>query len=454
VIAAAFVLEHQCPQCGAPVILEEVDRFFLCPYCHAKHYIFTKGYFRYYLPPLHNIGNDVVYMPYWRFKGMKIEIIGNVIKRDIIDRSFCSAPDTGIPFSLGFRSQTLTMKFLQPDTPGRLIPSTIPLRVFLKTLEKKPLTDFSFTVSGKPRIGESINETLIHSTIIPDLLLSEMQETVISLFIGEIVSLIYAPVFVKNRMLYDGISGMELGSESKLSGSFPAVIAKKDAIAENGEDSCESEGAIAFFPALCPQCGWELQGDKESYVMVCPQCCCAWKPSESGLTAVEFFISFSLPKADLWVPFWRMSADCSNAMLSSMADFYRLTSFPRPIAALDEQRPFFFWIPAFKSNPELYLRLGRIFIVQQREIEKPSIVPSPLYPVTLPESEAFQGIPAFLAELSTVKKKIIPLIKNAAFSMKSFSLVFVPFVDRGSEFIQPECTIAINKNALRLGREL
>ena len=48
-------LSHQCPQCGAPVELDETDRIFACPSCQVRLFIHAGGPLRYYLKP----GDDV-----------------------------------------------------------------------------------------------------------------------------------------------------------------------------------------------------------------------------------------------------------------------------------------------------------------------------------------------------------------------------------------------------------
>ena len=92
--------------------------------------------------------------------------------------------------------------------------------------------------------------------------------------------------------------------------------------------------------------------------------------------------------------------------------------------------------------------------MQQGDIEKPTLAPASLYPVTLPMSEAFQNIPVLLAEMAPTKKKMVTLLRGIQFTLKESSLVFVPFIDRGSEFVWPQGAMAINKNALRVGKGL
>ena len=63
-----FTVEQECPQCGAPVELDETDHLLRCPYCDVNSFLFADDYFRFVLPP--KVRNkDLIYMPYLRFKG-------------------------------------------------------------------------------------------------------------------------------------------------------------------------------------------------------------------------------------------------------------------------------------------------------------------------------------------------------------------------------------------------
>jgi DNA-directed RNA polymerase subunit RPC12/RpoP len=428
VISLTLTLEHQCLQCGAPVSLEETDRIFMCPFCHVRHFLYTEGYFRYYLPPLKSCVKDVFYIPYWRFKGLKIVILGMGNKKhEVVDRSVCAAIHPHVPLSLGFRSQTLTMKFVEPGMSDICFPPVTPLADFMKTIKKvSPV----FPLAPAP--CRPLFDILVESSV-PEPSFEPYCE-----LIGETTSLIYSPFFVRDSVLYDGITGEKLGSAE-------------------GKDVPKNIGGVsfpktAFFPALCPTCGRDLQGEKESAMMACDQCLQVYAPSSTGLIAEEFFVAWPVSKADIWLPFWRIAVGCSNGLLSSVADFYRFAGIPKPILPNDEQRSFHFLIPAFKSNPDFFLKLSKLFTLHLAEIERPSGAPRPLYPITLPATEAFQSIPALLVDTAPAKKRIIALVINSSFSMKNSSLVFVPFVNKGAEFVQQDCNFGINKNALKAGR--
>ena len=50
--ANSWEVELQCPQCGAPVTLEEADRILSCAFCRVRLIMIYPGYPQYYLEPL------------------------------------------------------------------------------------------------------------------------------------------------------------------------------------------------------------------------------------------------------------------------------------------------------------------------------------------------------------------------------------------------------------------
>jgi hypothetical protein len=432
---ASFIIERQCRQCGAPVSLEETDRIFVCPFCRVRHFIYNHEYLRYFLPPLPSIEAEIVYVPYWRIKGLKLIISGNMTKSDFVDRTFCAIPPNGLPLSLGLATRTLKMKFVEPETPGRFEAPATPITKFLITLSI-PSETWAYHSKFYRDLGKPVHERGI--------------EISKSLFIGEIASLIYAPFFIRGETLFDGISGHALPEEKGSSVNFVTLHGNNGVQTSECRNPRSPIAKTVFVPAMCPDCGWDLHGGKDSLMMECGQCRRFWRPTQGELEAVEFSVSFSMPKADLWVPLWRMEIAGSNVSLGTRADFHRLVGIPRSILPVDENEPFFFWTPAFKSFPDLFLRIGKIFSMRQEPIEKPLNAPSPLHPVTLSVIDALQRFPALLAELAPDRRKIIKIIKTCTFQLKSASLVFVPFIDEGMEYSQPNAAAVIFKDALLL----
>ena len=100
-----FLIEHQCPQCGAPAIMEETDRLFTCEFCRVKSYLVAEDVFRYLLPSQAPESKNLLYFPYWRFKGMLFSCAGSGIAHKFVDVSHQAVLSHLFPNSLGLRSQ-------------------------------------------------------------------------------------------------------------------------------------------------------------------------------------------------------------------------------------------------------------------------------------------------------------------------------------------------------------
>ncbi|MBU1903586.1 MAG: hypothetical protein KJ573_08340 [Proteobacteria bacterium] len=59
-----------------------------------------------------------------------------------------------------------------------------------------------------------------------------------------------------------------------------------------------------------------------------------------------------------------------------------------------------------------------------------------------------------LAKSAVNKKKIVPLLPDIGISIKSASLVYVPFAETAHEMVQEYMNVSINKKSLEFGRYL
>jgi len=121
--SSSFQIDIQCPQCGAPVVLEETENIIECPFCRVRSILSTHPFPCYYFEPrqekLSHI--PVIYIPYWRFKGLEFALNIEQVSYRVIDSSWVAIDkleQQGIPSSLGLRSQTQKLKFIQPETKG------------------------------------------------------------------------------------------------------------------------------------------------------------------------------------------------------------------------------------------------------------------------------------------------------------------------------------------------
>lgn len=105
-------IDYSCPQCGAPIVLNETDRLLTCPYCRVRHYLVPEDVFRYYLPPDPRLADAdrVLFVPYGRFRGMYFHLLWPDIESKVIDYNFLAIKEACFPGSLGLRPQTLHLR--------------------------------------------------------------------------------------------------------------------------------------------------------------------------------------------------------------------------------------------------------------------------------------------------------------------------------------------------------
>ncbi len=406
-----FTVEQECPQCGGAVELDETDRLLRCPYCSVDNFLFSSNYLRFILP--HKAPDkDIIYAPYLRFKGNVYFCQGLSIGHRFVDITHTGFQFKGIPSSLGLRPQAMKMKFVTPATQGS----------FLKfTLKAADIVAKAARLTSGSSPG-----TVLHRA-----------------YIGETLSLIYLPLFVQGNRIFD------------------AILNKPIADLPQGQDIFGSDTIskpkwkLAFMPTICPQCGWNLEGEKDSVVLTCGNCESAWEASEGTFRKVELWTVPGQNGETDYLPFWRISATCSGVEINSFADFIRVTNQPIVIKKEWEDQDLCFWNPAFKIRPKVFLQLSRQITVSQTHLQPDNHMPKKgRYPVTLPRDEAIQAMKLTLAGSAVNKRNVLPHLPTVRFNIKKSTLVYLPFSDTGHEMVLQKARISINKQALEFGRQL
>ena len=194
----------------------------------------------------------------------------------------------------------------------------------------------------------------------------------------------------------------------------------------------------------------ESGGRKGQYALVCRNCQTVWEAVKGRLDPVDFQVVEGQDKNSYHLPFWKMSVEAPNHGLSSYADFVRMTNLPKVIKKAWENKEMEFWSPAFKIRPKLFLSLSKRLTVSQIEFAgENDLLPARNHPVTLNLSEAIQTLKVTLAASAVNRKKILPLLADMRFSVKSARLVYLPFQETSHEMVQEQTGFAVNKNALQ-----
>jgi DNA-directed RNA polymerase subunit RPC12/RpoP len=399
----------RCPQCGGPIDLEESSRLFACAYCRVRLFLDPGETPRYYLVAKGLPAEEPIYAPYWRYQGLFFFLAGSQVEGAAVDANLLALPEGLFLPSLGLRPQTQTLSFVSPKIPGRFL---------------KPAFDFHEAAARLESRFLRVSQAL--------------QSTQPSAFVGETISLIYAPFLRRGRTLRDLLP-------SRPTEPGPIDIENLDRL----ESEAQRDWTPAFLPALCPKCGWDLEGDEKSRVLNCPTCGRLWQAARGRYQEVEAAALDGGADGDLYLPFWRIQPEVDGLPLRTYADLARLANLPRAELAAWQGEPFHFLVPAFLLPPRLFLRLTR-----QMTLYRPgeSFEPIPpgrvLHPVSLPLSQAAESLALNLGHLSADKRDLAETLAGVRVRLGRAALLYVPFSPSGPDLVHAAGRIGVSRVAL------
>jgi hypothetical protein len=311
-------------------------------------------YFRYLLPHSPDDNKKIVYFPYWRFKGMLFFCGPSGIQNRFVDVSHRAIDASIFPVSVGLRTQAMKLRFATADAKGRFLKPRQSFDKFLSTFQE--------------RFAQSLPKPILHQSNI-----------------GETLSMIYSPFYLTDR-LYDAILSKPIST--KLPQNFNI-----DNFSEE-----HPRGYIRFVSTLCPNCGWNLEGERDALVLACNNCNSIWYPVGKRLKQLKFAQLPGRKDSTIYLPFWRIKADISGINLHSYADLITVGNLPKIVQNDWKEIPFRFWTPAFKVRPKIFLHLATQTTLSQPGEKLISELPNArIYPTTLPIKEAVESLKITLA---------------------------------------------------------
>lgn len=407
-----ILIDHQCPQCGAPSVLEETDRLFSCHFCRVKSFLHVKDHFRYILPNKAPANQELFYFPYWRFKGMLFSCTSAGIREQFIDVSYQAIDNAHFPVSVGLRSQALKMRFATSDTQGIFLEPQYTADEIIQIFEN--------------RFTQNLPKPIYH------------QE-----HIGESLSIVYSPFYLSNR-LYDAVL------------DEPLPNAKQQQIALEHFSKVKPNWPLNFLPTLCPGCGWDMQGNRDALALICRNCNSGWLPVGKKFRRIKTGYLRQAVKNPLHLPFWRIKANVDGIDLQTYADLVKVANLPKTVQDEWHQQDFYFWIPAFKLRPRVFMQLANsITLSQPPEKHIAYALPSsdPLS-VTLPVTEAIESLKINLACFMRPQIERFPELGQIHINPQQLNLIYIPFSIGHHEYVQPTYQVAINKNLVSLSKNL
>jgi hypothetical protein len=349
----------------------------------------------------------LVFFPYWRYRGIRFNCIENEIEHQFVDVTHQAIDSPFFPASMGLRAQAMRLSFVSPQPSGQFLAPALSVQDVLKRQEQR----FK---------SEMVGRNVYHQS-----------------HVGEVLSLIYSPFYI-------GTQVVDAVLNRPVSDTLPESFLDTRAVLD------PSERQMRFLSAICPACGWNLSGERNAIVLTCTNCNSAWQPAGGTLKQVP--IGFLADEdADLFLPFWRITADISGIPLSSYADLVHLANLPRVVQKGWDQMPFYFWSLAFRLSPKVFLSLSiRMNLTQPQEKPVPGNPRGTLYPATLSVTEAVDTLKTSLAGMMKPTDTGFPRLPQIHIKPLRFALVYVPFRSGHHEWLHPKFSIAINKNMLSL----
>lgn len=408
-------VEQGCPQCGAMLVLAESEHVLTCSFCGTRNVVQSSGPCRYVLPMAGGASSaGLLLAPYLRFKGTIYLVTAESIEHRVIDTTQAANPLPGLPPSLGLRPQAMRLARVTPDSGNNYLP---------QSLKSNTILEKAATIGN---LNARAGADLFHRA-----------------YIGENLSYIYLPLVVKKQGLFDGVIDSRLADLEELAG-----------ISLRGRRFDEA-WQVRFLATLCPQCGAGLDGAGDCQVMTCVNCHTAWALGAEGLTRVDWWLHPGDGAAPLYLPFWKIAAHIPALSIFSFADFVVQTNQPFLPRSGWRDRIMSLWIPAVKLRPKIFLQAGRQATLGQWQIKpvEGRVTPN-LFPVTLPASEARQAVKLMLAAATASPRLVFPCLPQVQLTDVLIQLVYLPFIDKGHDWVQPETGVVIAKNILRFGRTL
>jgi len=410
-------IEETCPQCGGSVILSEADRLLICPYCGVRILLQSQGVFRFVLPQKEGRDVDIesiIYAPYLRLKGYMYFVSESGITHRAIDTTQAGSNLTCLPPSLGLRPQAMKLKRLTEKTGGSYLKLSLPAQAILKKAIQ--LGELMGMAEGR----------MLHRA-----------------FIGETISFIYLPLLKERHGMIDGVNGLSIIRGDEYPSGFMETI------------RFNSRWHISTDAAICPKCGWDLEGEGNSRALICSSCDTAWEVGDKGIKQTEYHLGSGNGDNSLYLPFWKLSVRIPVLGINTFADFIVRTNQPMLPRRSWQHLEMSFWIPGFKLRPKVFLQAAKQMTLAQTNLEtSEGRFIKNTFPVTLSSLEARRAIKVCLAASTASKKKILELLPQVRLKDVQSTLVYLPFIDKSHDWQHISSGTVIPKRILRFGRSM
>jgi uncharacterized protein YbaR (Trm112 family) len=398
----------------------------LCPFCRTSLYLCPRGPLAYFMEAERQPkeGEEVLlHLPFWRFRGIRFRVRGNRVEGALLDATSPAVRALPPGATLGIRPQVAPLTLLSHGR--KVLPPTI---------------------SDEQALQQAMTRVKMAEAERPDL----------ERFIGETQCLIHAPFFLHRD---------RGGEHGVLRGAWKGA-ALKHRLSPEAFGRLEQEGrragaevSMRFLSLVCPECAGDLPAVDSPVALVCSGCLRGWRIAGQEYQPLDYRV---LRTADpgprgRFLPFWLMDLELQGLPLASRAEMRRtLIPYQDPPESWEDE-PVRLFVPAFKLNPQALIRLaGNISLAPFDRPEENAAFRQgeQAEAVRLPLTEAAQALKLVLCSLFSRNRHLAPLVPGSALRISTARLVFLPFRNRGRDFIEPLSSQSVPAAALRLGHAL
>jgi hypothetical protein len=398
--------------------LEETDRILSCAYCRVRLLLLHQGYPQYFLEPFQGRRSfqEMIYVPYWRLRGLAFDCFRRSPRDRVIDAAFLAVKTPSLPPYLGLQARAFKLRPASSALKERMFRSQVTLAEVLSQVA---------AASAQPSSVEK----------------SPAPEAFPPVFIGETISRVYAPIYFRERMIYDGLGDRLISRGEEADFDDQGRLQEKDFPPSR------------FLAAMCPYCGADLQGEKDAWVFLCRNCDRLWAQQGEHLKPLDFGVLDPQGETGcFYLPFWRIHPPAGDRLDERLPRRFPSDWFPQDPWASGEGEKYY-WLPAFKLSPSPFLTAARALTCRQPSSFRllQTLPRGQYYPVNLPWEQAAEGLLVLAADLQKSPVGSRDLFFPAGKEPEAL-LVFVPFLLQGNELVQKNLAVGVSRAALHFGR--
>jgi hypothetical protein len=182
---------------------------------------------------------------------------------------------------------------------------------------------------------------------------------------------------------------------------------------------------------------------------MCKNCNSAWQSWSSKLVQVDFEIVAGEGDFHLYLPFWKIKPEVTGLKVDSYADLAKLANLPWVPQNSWAERDVYFWVPAFRLPPALFVKFSKRMTLRQQEKELARDFSGiRFHPTNLSVHAVAAWLKVALFDMAVAKRRMFPQLNQIGVQILSFILAYVPFQRQAGELIEPSAKLSVSENAL------